>query len=288
MKRFNKIIFLTILFALLFLIPVCVSAKDITEFFPDPDELKQKAEEKQAEYDNALYGVVICFTEVTHNSGGIRVSWIVESNGDGTAKVSRSSFSNGDGSWLFSGEVKIEKDEVFDNPILFYDEKRNVGTCPDNIYFKYNIETIGDDYISFLPYYDKDLGFLTGANQTFLDEVYNNNKPWLAEDVKLNQDIIDEFDDCTSLLGDPEDQESLAWLIKKFSLYFKIAAPIIVLILSIVDFVKAIMFNDEETMKKAQKKLTTRIILAIVLFMVPDLINLLFDIFGLTSSNCIK
>lgn len=97
------------------------------------------------------------------------------------------------------------------------------------------------------------------------------------------------FGDCTSLLGensaDGSDNGTVTWLLNKFFLYFKIAAPLIVLLLSGVDFIKVIIVNDEDNMKKAQKKLITRIIIAILLFLVPTLVSLLLSIFGINDGG---
>lgn len=94
---------------------------------------------------------------------------------------------------------------------------------------------------------------------------------------------------CTSLLGstpeDGSDNGSVAWLLNKFFLYFKICVPIIVLIFSTVDFVKAIILNNDDNTKKAYNKLIIRIIIAILLFLVPHLVQLLLTIFGIDANG---
>lgn len=60
----------------------------------------------------------------------------------------------------------------------------------------------------------------------------------------------------------------------------RILGPMIVLIMSAVDFAKAIVMGDDETMQKCYKKLVKRLILAIALFFVPTLVTILLNIFG--------
>ena len=58
-----------------------------------------------------------------------------------------------------------------------------------------------------------------------------------------------------------------------------------ILVLSSLDFAKAILMSDDESLKKAQSSLITRLILAALLFVLPTLIEVVLDIFGFTSSD---
>ena len=49
-------------------------------------------------------------------------------------------------------------------------------------------------------------------------------------------------------------------------------------------FRSVIVKSDDEAMGKATKKLTTRLILAALLFFIPTLVQVLLDLFGLTSN----
>lgn len=108
-------------------------------------------------------------------------------------------------------------------------------------------------------------------------------------EINITQKLADKVDKCyggsTSLLGDPEDENSVAWLIQKVLNYVKIAGPMLVLIFSCIDFLKLIVQSDAESMSKVQKKLFTRLALAILLFFVPDLVNALLALFGMTNSQ---
>ncbi|MGN1355331.1 MAG: hypothetical protein ACI4WP_01490 [Bacilli bacterium] len=115
----------------------------------------------------------------------------------------------------------------------------------------------------------------TDKDKDKTDKSDNNN------DVQYNQEL-----ECEGLLGDPvNDPDSVAWFLVKILNYLKLLGPLMVLVLSSLDFAKAILMSDDESLKKAQSNLITRLILAALLFVLPTLIEVLLDIFGITSSD---
>lgn len=96
-----------------------------------------------------------------------------------------------------------------------------------------------------------------------------------------NQDQKCSGDD--SILGSVNDPNSVAWLLQQVLNYIKVLGPILVVVLSSVEFAKVIINSDDEAMGKAQKKLITRIILAACLFFIPTLVQAALDLFGFTS-----
>ena len=66
----------------------------------------------------------------------------------------------------------------------------------------------------------------------------------------------------------------------------KYIAPVLVIILSILDFIKALASQNDEDMKKAQGKFIKRLIIAAILFLLPLIINFMLKTFGLFSSKC--
>lgn len=109
----------------------------------------------------------------------------------------------------------------------------------------------------------------------------NTDKTDDNNDVQYDQEL-----ECEGLLGDPDtDEDSVAWLIVKILDYLKLLGPLMVLVLSSLDFAKAILTSDDESLKKAQSNLITRLILAALLFVLPTLIEVILDIFGITSSD---
>lgn len=103
---------------------------------------------------------------------------------------------------------------------------------------------------------------------------------WLDNDTDQEQDCEGT---STSLLGDPNDPDSVAWLLQQVLNFIKVIGPILVVILSSIDFIQVIVKSDDEAMAKAQKKLIKRLILAALLFFIPTLVQAILDIFGIAS-----
>lgn len=123
-------------------------------------------------------------------------------------------------------------------------------------------------------------------NILILKKTKKKKKKEIEEVSDLMDDYNQENQDCSganSLLGDPEDEDSVAWLLQQALNYIKIIGPILVVILSSIDFVQVIVKSDDEAMKKAMKKLITRLILAVLLFFIPTLVEVALDLFGMTS-----
>lgn len=173
-------------------------------------------------------------------------------------------------------------------------------SCPSKIYRCVNKVDGGYSYelsTSASACSSDELG--TGDGQAFGSSYYGGAFGDRNEDSNdSNSDPMDELrqdlnsskqiTDCNSLLGDPSDpdyEESVAWLLQQILNYIKILGPILVVILSSMDFAKAIMMSDDENMKKSEKKLAIRLVLAVALFLVPTLVGVLLNIFGMTSDG---
>lgn len=90
--------------------------------------------------------------------------------------------------------------------------------------------------------------------------------------------------DCRgALLGDPRDPNSVSWLLQKIFDYVKIIGPILIILLSSVDFIKVIVKSDDDAFQKAKGKLKMRMLLAVLLFAIPSLVQTILNIFGITS-----
>lgn len=73
-------------------------------------------------------------------------------------------------------------------------------------------------------------------------------------------------------------------IIKKLYGYFTWIIPILVVVLSILDFVKVVGAGDDKDFKKAQNNLAKRIIIGIVFFLVPLIVSLFINISGITDN----
>lgn len=135
---------------------------------------------------------------------------------------------------------------------------------------------------------DKSLGVKKFNVSTYKNTYSNNCSNYISEIKKSSKSTADNSNgnlDCDTLLGDVTNDKSLAWMIQQVFNIVKYAGPFLVLVLSSVDFAKTIVQNDEETMKKAQKKLIIRLIAMVLLFFIPDLVFTLLNIFGMVSND---
>lgn len=101
---------------------------------------------------------------------------------------------------------------------------------------------------------------------------------------RLDYENMDNDDEnCKYILGDPDDEKSVAYLLQKFFDYIKIIGPILVIILSGYDFAKNALSPDADKMKKATSKLVTRLLCAVGLFFVPILTSFIINLINNTS-----
>ena len=98
----------------------------------------------------------------------------------------------------------------------------------------------------------------------------------------LNQ----KYDSCSQLI-DTQTEGSFGWLLQKILNYIKIAGPILVVLLSALDFIKAVASSEEDAFKKAQSRLVIRLVAALALFLVPTFVELLLGLInGITDPTC--
>lgn len=65
--------------------------------------------------------------------------------------------------------------------------------------------------------------------------------------------------------------------------YIRVIGPILVVLLSAIDFINAIFGFDEKAMSNAQHKLIIRLIAVVALFLIPTLIDVLLDFINATT-----
>ena len=78
---------------------------------------------------------------------------------------------------------------------------------------------------------------------------------------------------------------SVGWMLQTIFDYIKVIGPVIVVLLSAIDFIKAVVGTDEKAMKEAQSKLIIRLVAALSLFLIPTLIQLLLNFINVTLSD---
>lgn len=77
--------------------------------------------------------------------------------------------------------------------------------------------------------------------------------------------------------------DTMVELIHKVYGYFKWIIPVLIVVLSMLDFVKVVGTGKDDDFKKAQNNLIKRIILGVVFFLVPTIISLIISFSGITE-----
>ncbi len=68
-------------------------------------------------------------------------------------------------------------------------------------------------------------------------------------------------------------------------LIIRIATPILVILLSSIDYIKAIASSNADDLKKTNKRTIKRIVIGLIIFFLPMFLDLLFHLFGLYNIN---
>ncbi len=108
----------------------------------------------------------------------------------------------------------------------------------------------------------------------------------LLDDISLTcalelEPIESESINCESIFKSDGEYNSLYYALQDGFKIMKFAAPILVIILSTIDYVKAITSHDAEGLKKANGKFVKRLIIGILIFLLPFLLDFLFETFGI-------
>ena len=114
------------------------------------------------------------------------------------------------------------------------------------------------------------------------ESVFTPNRGYDGEDVTV---------DCDSLFGDKNDEKSIAYLVNEILGYVRIAVPILLILLGIIDFAKATVAGKDDQMKKAQKDFVIRVVAGVAVFFAPQIVGIIMKLAdivweGLGYSTC--
>lgn len=164
----------------------------------------------------------------------------------------------------------------------------NEGNCPKKIYVKRN-STSSDAYaiiVNTSVYLNQERGTdaYTLINKKGMNPI--TKEPFVDLDDKLNYSDINILN-CDQLFDG--DSEELRRLIKTIYNFIKILVPIMILVLSTLDFAKTIFSGKEDDMKKVTKRFVSRLVIVAIIFLFPILLKLLltiaYDIWGILSPD---
>ena len=95
-----------------------------------------------------------------------------------------------------------------------------------------------------------------------------------SEDVQNNDEL------CDAIFGDPDDSQYPAYWMQWILNIIKYVAIAALLVLSTVDFIKALVSNDKDAIKKATMTTAKRFIFVVILFFLPIIIDFIMRLFG--------
>ena len=155
--------------------------------------------------------------------------------------------------------------------------KRDIKDSEGTLY----ADKLGNIYeksvLSSMRYYGEVCGFEFDEAK-FLDKVKEEYETKIYE--LPNIDIDSKFD-CSTISG-------ISDLISTGYFIIEILALILLVGLTVLDYAKVIMSGEQDEMKKSNKRLLTRIIIAALILLLPMLINLILGVFhieGFDSDN---
>ena len=93
-------------------------------------------------------------------------------------------------------------------------------------------------------------------------------------------ELAGESTNCDTLFGNPDNPDDIAYFLQQLFTVIKYAGPILCIVMSVTDFVKAAASQDKDALTKATKTTGKRIVYALILFFIPTLINFIFPLLG--------
>lgn len=146
--------------------------------------------------------------------------------------------------------------------------------CPSeiNVYdatYRYNWG--GFHYLYFYPSRVSDFPKSQSA-VGLIDKKQNEWVTYILNDECTNNPVPTPIDPCDLI------SEELMGYINEALKYIRIFVPILLLVLVATDFLKAAFSSTEDAMKKTQAKTIKRIVIAVIIFFVPTIVNLILNL----------
>ena len=91
-------------------------------------------------------------------------------------------------------------------------------------------------------------------------------------------DLDDKTYDCTFL-------SDIVDLLKTGYFIIEVISIVILIVFSILDYSKVIVNGEPDEMKKSNQKLAKRIVIALIIFILPALVNFILPWFGINGVN---
>lgn len=122
------------------------------------------------------------------------------------------------------------------------------------------------------------------SDKNLAHELVNNAKS-ILDLVESGGNIGNSVQTCSDIIGDPNEEGDFAYYLNSAFNFIQYLGPVILIIISIIDYARAISSGDKDIISKLNKKSVTRIIFVFLLFFIPLLIKIILTMFGMYS-NC--
>ena len=125
----------------------------------------------------------------------------------------------------------------------------------------------------------------SNENEYTSEEYYDNFITMDSGDIYNPETTIE----CSQLFGDKSDDgekndvngdgsASVAYMIDSVLQYVRVIVPMLIIVLGVIDLSKAVISSKEDEMRKAQATFIKRILLGIVIFFVPLIVNVIMEL----------
>lgn len=106
-----------------------------------------------------------------------------------------------------------------------------------------------------------------------------------GSDTDKYEDYLPNLDDpdditCEGIFKNGDDFNEFGQFLQDIFTAIKVLAPALVIILSTIDYIKAIAASNQDAMKKANQRTIKRVVIGLIVFFLPFLLDLLFELFG--------
>ncbi|MBE6156178.1 MAG: hypothetical protein E7161_00315 [Firmicutes bacterium] len=154
-----------------------------------------------------------------------------------------------------------------------HDDVKNMESCPPVLY---GVGAIVDG-IQHYTYYLKEPALWSGYSLLYSGSGF----------VPGEENVLIQEQSCESLLGNPQTNGTPAYYLQFVLNLIKYAAIILLVVLSIFDFVGAVSSHDQEILSKCVKKVGFRLIWCVAIFFIPTILNYIFTFVEIYSpSTC--
>lgn len=259
---------------------------DCTQYTPSSSSLKNTEGKKvKTNSQTTCNGIGMWQDKTDYFS----VTYLMKSNGDMYWKIDKD-HSNG-------SEIKIDYNNPLNSAIdlkgnkgkvvltqgiidAVFDKDKNTVKCPSKTYRCVTNESTEYTYTLATS--------KTAGGDACLQSNDGQDYDSKAEkrENKANLDGLNQAIECSVLFAQT-DEGSVFWIIQRLLNYIKIFGPILVVLLSAIDYIKAVFASEEDAMKKANKKLMIRLVAAIALFLIPTIVGVLLNLInGIENPTC--